>query len=145
MIPAAPAIGHAAFAAFAAALIAGAAADIARGRIPNGCPAVIAAAWAAAALAAGAPPADAAADLAAGLACLAAGFALFAMGALGAGDAKLLAAVALWAGRDDLGACLLAVALAGGALSLLCAAAGRAAVPYGAAIAAGGLFAAPWP
>jgi prepilin peptidase CpaA len=91
---------------------------------------------------------------------LALGFALFAWGKLGGGDAKLLAAVGLWAGLADAPAFLLVTCLAGGALSLAALGPGRLAatyvaarvgalrlhqglaagqVPYGVAIAAGGL------
>jgi prepilin peptidase CpaA len=46
------------------------------------------------------------------------GFALFSAGFLGGGDAKLLAAVALWLGWADLPMFLLYTALAGGALAV---------------------------
>src|SRR3546814_8511013 len=49
---------------------------------------------------------------------LLAGLALFACDALGAGDAKLLAAVLLWAGPGLAPAALLLMALAGGAIAL---------------------------
>jgi prepilin peptidase CpaA len=52
----------------------------------------------------------------AGLAVLAAGFALFAAGKLGGGDAKLLAAVALWLGWPDLTPGLFAISLVGAAV-----------------------------
>ena len=145
MLPsAADALGVLAQAAAFGALACAAAFDVARRRIPDSCALALAASWAAAALAAGAPLAVAAAGLAAGAACLAAGFGLFAAGALGAGDAKLLAAAGLWAGWSGLAGFLLAAALAGGAVALLYASARRArTVPYGVAIAAGGLYAVP--
>lgn len=95
-------------------------------------------------------------------ALLALGFALFAWGRLGGGDAKLLAAVGLWVGLADAPAFLLVTCLAGGALSLAALGPGRLVathlaarvgalrlhqglaagqVPYGVAIAAGGLSA----
>lgn len=49
----------------------------------------------------------------AGLAVLAGGFLLFAAGKLGGGDAKLLAAVALWLGWPELTPALFAISLAG--------------------------------
>lgn len=49
---------------------------------------------------------------------LAAGLALFAWGRLGGGDAKLMAALALWTGFDYLVDLLIAISIAGGALAL---------------------------
>jgi prepilin peptidase CpaA len=54
----------------------------------------------------------------AALAVLVATFALFALGWMGGGDAKLASATALWLGFDGLPAYLLLAALAGGALTL---------------------------
>lgn len=51
-------------------------------------------------------------------AVLAVGFVLFLLRAFGAGDAKLLAAVALWAGPDEVLTLILVTAIAGGALSV---------------------------
>jgi prepilin peptidase CpaA len=56
--------------------------------------------------------------LLAGFAGLAAGFALFALGYIGGGDAKLFACVALWLGFHDLPAYALVACVLGGALSL---------------------------
>ena len=56
--------------------------------------------------------------LAAGAAGLALGFALFAPGWIGGGDAKLFAAIALWLGFGDLLAYAAAASLFGGALTL---------------------------
>jgi prepilin peptidase CpaA len=94
----------------------------------------------------------------AGAITLVAGFLLFSMNFLGGGDAKLLAASALWLGFDPLILFLASVAVFGGALALAIlayrsvpAAAlplpdwmlrlhGKGApIPYGVAIAAGGL------
>lgn len=74
----------------------------------------------------------------------------FAAGMLGGGDVKLLAAAGLFAGFSQLVVFLLVLALAGGVLSLLAlmgvgigtpsaAADGRRYLPYGPAIAAGGV------
>jgi prepilin peptidase CpaA len=57
--------------------------------------------------------------LAVGAATLAAGFVLFILRAFGAGDAKLLAAVALWAGPAHILDLVLVTAIAGGILSLV--------------------------
>jgi len=93
------------------------------------------------------------------LAVLAFGFALFAAGAAGGGDAKLLAALALWAGPWLIFEFLVVTSAAGGLLAVALgtarlfrrrAAAGgldpeagapprRRPIPYGIAIAAGGL------
>jgi len=54
----------------------------------------------------------------AALLILLSGFALFSAGFIGGGDAKLLAAVALWLGWTDLPLFLLYTALAGGILAL---------------------------
>jgi prepilin peptidase CpaA len=49
---------------------------------------------------------------------LAAGFALFALGIIGGGDAKLLAATTLWAGWPGLPGLLMTMGLAGGLVTL---------------------------
>jgi len=56
--------------------------------------------------------------LAAGLLVLAAGILLFAIGGFGGGDAKLLAAGALWIGFDQLLAFLVLTAVLGGVLAI---------------------------
>ena len=98
-----------------------------------------------------------------GLAVLAAGVAMFALNWLGGGDAKLLAAAALWVGWQGLAAFLFWTTLAGGVLAIVLltvrrrtAPAGEAPanwvdgllrrgapVPYGVAIAAGALASLP--
>jgi prepilin peptidase CpaA len=104
-----------------------------------------------AALAAGTGIGPAAADLAAAAAVFAAGALAFRFGLFGGGDAKLLAAGALWLGTAALGAFLLTTVLAGGALALVFLLAGllgrrglagtaTASLPYGIAIAAGGIL-----
>ncbi len=97
--------------------------------------------------------------LAAGGVVLAAGFGLFALRLFGGGDVKLLAVAALWLGWDRLPAFVLGVAVLGGGLAVVVlllrspvlatalAHLGRtpavlhkgAAIPYGIAIAGGGL------
>jgi prepilin peptidase CpaA len=57
--------------------------------------------------------------LAAGTLVLALGIGLFALGWFGGGDAKLLAAIALWLGTENLIPYFLYVALAGGMLAML--------------------------
>jgi prepilin peptidase CpaA len=135
--------------------LAGAICDVRSLTIPNAVPALIAGlfvpyavfvpmAWKLAALSTG---------IATGVCAV--GFGLFAAGLAGGGDAKLLAAVSLWAGPGDLATLLLATAIAGAGLALLlavppvaramralrhgtpAAAAPRNALPYGVAIAAG--------
>lgn len=55
---------------------------------------------------------------AAGLLVLAAGFALFAWGKIGGGDAKLMAAIGLWAGLSLLPSLLFSIAIVNGAVIL---------------------------
>ncbi len=57
--------------------------------------------------------------LGAGLAMLLVGFAMFSRGWIGGGDAKLMAAAALWLGLDSLLIYLMWTALLGGGLALL--------------------------
>lgn len=91
-------------------------------------------------------------DMAAALAVFGGGVAAFHFGVFGGGDAKLLAAGALWTGAASVGAYLLATALAGGLLALgflIWAARSRGqggerpriALPYGVAISAAGILA----
>ena len=101
--------------------------------------------------------------LAAGAVVLVVGFTLFALGYFGGGDAKLMAAAALWVGWNELPFFIFAVVLVGGVLSLMVillrkglgmwpqwlvkSAEGlftpNKAVPYGIAIAAGALLTVP--
>jgi prepilin peptidase CpaA len=100
---------------------------------------------------AGAPAAPILGDLALALAVFLVGAGLFAARALGGGDVKLLAAACLWLGGAQVPEFLMATALAGGVLALaklaerhIGAAEPRtSSLPYGLAIAAGGLIAAP--
>ena len=123
-------------------------------RIPNLLPAGLALLGlgrVAAALAAGGGFAAAAADLGAAGGVFVAGAVAFRCRLLGGGDAKLLAAGALWLGAAALGPFLLATVLAGGALAVAFMVAGfvqrrrdgtaAPSLPYGVAIAAGGILA----
>jgi prepilin peptidase CpaA len=118
--------------------------------IPNAVVAVLAVSFAGFAAIAGLPILEVLAHFACALAVLAGGFVLFFYSLLGGGDAKLLAAAALWFGFEDILPFLAAVALAGGLFTLIYIAAtairsryqetsGRLTIPYGAAIAAGAL------
>jgi prepilin peptidase CpaA len=98
--------------AFAAAM------DLFTMTIPNRISVVMAAAFVPAALMAGLGPWSIALHIGAGLAVLGLGVLLFAGGWFGGGDAKLLAAIALWVGFESLPMYLMYVALAGGMLAL---------------------------
>lgn len=72
---------------------------------------------------------------------------LFAIGAMGGGDVKMIAALALWLPISSLLPMLFVMALAGGALTIIMLiahkvrkSAGILEIPYGVAIAAGGIF-----
>ena len=87
------------------------------------------------------------ADLGGAAAVFVLGAAGFGFGLLGGGDVKLLAAAALWLGASSLLPFLTVTALAGGVLAVAFLAwalvrrqAGRVALPYGIAIAAGAIF-----
>ena len=82
-----------------------------------------------------------------GLAAFAALTGLFAVGAMGGGDVKLLAALALWLPWQPFLMLVVAMALLGGVLTLLCVAwhrigrrTGKLEIPYGVAIAGAGLW-----
>ena len=87
--------------------------------IPNRVSLALVAAFPVAALCAGMGGAVMASHVAAGAAMLAIGIFMFARGWLGGGDAKLLAAAALWLGFEHLAGYILLVALFGGVLALL--------------------------
>lgn len=149
--------------AFAGLMAAAALSDAARYTIPNWLCAIIALVFPLAALSAGLGWTGFALHLAGGFAMLVAGFALFAPGWIGGGDAKLLAAGALWFSGMDLVAFVFHTAIAGGLLVLLLIGVRRcvpmfqlspgwvartplasgAPVPYGIAIAAGALWTLP--
>jgi len=150
-------LASAALAILVICLAAAAASDVVRYRIPNALCLGVAGAFVLYAPAL--PLASVAAHAATGLAVLAVVAAGFALGLMGGGDAKLLAAVALWLGWRTLVPFLLVMAIAGGVLGLALLAARRMApdpappgrwwslilsrqsgVPYGVAIAAAALF-----
>lgn len=99
----------------------------------------------------GLPARDFVAHFACAVTVLAGGFVLFVRSMIGGGDAKLLAAAALWFGFENLLPFLTGVAMAGGALAIAYLAvhairqwlgltSERAStIPYGAAVAAGAL------
>lgn len=93
--------------------------DLVTMTIPNRVSLALVAAFPVAAACAGLGGAAIASHLAAGALMLAVGVLMFARGWLGGGDAKLLAAAALWLGFEHLPAYLLLVAVMGGALTLL--------------------------
>lgn len=152
---------------FPAAMAYAAASDLLTMRIANSVSLGLAAAFLLVALIAGMPVQDMLLHLAVGAGLLVAGMLLFSLNLLGGGDAKLLAAAALWIGYDQLGLFLFSVTLFGGALALLLLAYRRlpaaalplpawavrlhtagGGMPYGIAIAAGALTVYPltrWP
>jgi len=131
--------------------------DIASFTIPNFLNLALVAVFAVFAIAAGLSVSAVGWHLLAGLAALAAGFALFATGHIGGGDAKLFAAVALWLGLKDCLPYALVASLCGGGLALFLMLwrqwplpafllrygwiiklhDGKAGIPYGVALAAG--------
>lgn len=143
---------------FVAGLLDAAVSDLRAFRIANRSPLLLLAAFVPAAVAAGFGWQDWLNHLGAGLALLVIGVVLFARGVWGGGDAKLLPAVAVWTGLAGLPRFLIVMALVGGVLAVLAllarrlplgpsgavrawgerlAASGH--VPYGVAIAAGGI------
>src|SRR5579871_567672 len=101
-----------------AALIAAAGWDIASFTIPNFLQAVLLAGFVLFVVATGMPLASLGWHFVAGALGLAVGFALFATGLVGGGDAKLFACVALWFGFPDLFDYAVIASLFGGALTL---------------------------
>jgi prepilin peptidase CpaA len=107
---------------FPAFVILGAVRDLVSYRIPNWVSLALVAGFlgaAGAAVSAGAPLSVVGLDLAVGAGALAAGVAMFALGWIGGGDAKLFAAAALWLGWPALPTYLAITGLAGGGLALL--------------------------
>lgn len=98
------------------ALLSAALSDASTYLIPNRYPAVIAVAFLL--FAVDKPLAFLLTGLAVGVGVLVLGAALFARGALGGGDVKLLSATAMWASLDRLPLLLFATAIAGGVLAL---------------------------
>lgn len=137
--------------------------DLTSFKIPNRYVAVLAVGFLPAAFLAGLPLSLLAASAAFAAIMLVAGFALFATGTLGAGDAKLIAASALWIGPAAAAPFVLYTTLVGAALGLILLQARKAplpaglarfgwvrglharerVMPYGVAIAAGGMMAMP--
>lgn len=103
---------------FPAAVIAAALKDATSFTIPNWIPGLLAAGFFPAALAAGLPLETFWMNLGVGAAALVVGVGLFALRWCGGGDAKLLAAAALWLGLSALAPFLLVTGIAGGALAL---------------------------
>ncbi len=127
--------------------------------IPNWISLVLIAGFFVVAILAGMDPASLGLHAVVAMGALVLGFALFAFGLFGGGDAKVLAASSLWVGWSSLFPYLIAVTFAGGVLSLLLLGARRiplpefllsrewisrlhnseSGVPYGIALAIGGL------
>jgi prepilin peptidase CpaA len=103
---------------FAALVIVAALKDIATFTIPNWISIALALAFAPAAWLTGQPLGGIGLSYVLGLGMLAAGVGMFALGWLGGGDAKLMAAASLWVGLKGLPAFLLFTGLGGGALAL---------------------------
>jgi len=93
--------------------------DLRSYRLPNWLVAAVASLFIVAAAATGMPLSLALWHGLAGVLVLIAGFGLFTAGVIGGGDAKLLAAVALWIGWTKLATFIFYTALAGGALAIV--------------------------
>jgi len=146
-----------------AMMIAAAAYDVVTLTIPNWISLVLLALFPVLAFAVGMSWAEFGWHVAIGVIALAAGIAAFGVGVVGGGDAKLFAAVALFMGPLGIAPYILAVAVAGGVLAMFFLALHQPrlealtrrsamlthivsrglALPYGVAIVAGALFAAP--
>lgn len=147
-----------------AALIAAAGWDLASYTIPNFIPVCLIAAFAVFAWQVGLPSGTIGAHVLAGVLGLVLGFALFAFGVAGGGDAKLFAAATLWLGLSDLLNYALAASVFGGILTIVLLTFRRipvpamfleqawikrlhdprSGVPYGVALAAGGCAVLPY-
>src|SRR5690606_6289682 len=106
------------FAVFPFAMIFGALWDLTTMTIPNVLTAALAAAFSPLALLAGFGWQEHGLHVGAGVLMLVVGMALFAFGWIGGGDAKFVAAIALWIGWADLLIYLLVASVLGGALTL---------------------------
>jgi len=147
-----------------AAFLLAAITDFTHYKIPNWLTGAIALAFPVVALLIGIAPLAILTHFGVGIFALGIGMMFFAMGWMGGGDAKLIAAVALWAGPQAIWIFALAAAVAGGGLTLgllffrklplpvFMASSNWIAklhdrdsdVPYGAALAAGALYALPY-
>ena len=146
--------------AFSGLLIVAACSDVATMTIPNWVSVALALAFPIAALLLGMPLSSIGLHLGFGVAVLVIGFALFQFGVLGGGDAKLIAAAAVWTGAAAFGPFAFWTTLAGGLMALVLLIARwklkpdtarapylnrllkpKGGVPYGVAIMAGGLAA----
>ena len=134
--------------------------DITSYTIPNFLQIALIVSFVAFVTATGMAPSAIATHLLAGLLGLALGFALFALGLIGGGDAKLFACIALWLGFNNLLEYALLSSILGGALTLALLGArrlplpaalngqtwilklheARGAIPYGVALSAGAFF-----
>jgi prepilin peptidase CpaA len=103
---------------FPALMIVGAATDVTSFRIPNWLTALTAALFFPAAIYLGMPWPELGWHVALGLVLFFVGYALFAFGVFGGGDAKMLAAAGLWFGLGQTVMFLFYTALAGGLLAL---------------------------
>jgi prepilin peptidase CpaA len=103
---------------FPALVIVAALRDATSYTIPNWISLALLAAFAPAALAMGLPPGAVGLHLGVGVIGLIAGMAMFALGWIGGGDAKLFAAAALWLGWPAAGTYAAMTGFAGGALAL---------------------------
>lgn len=140
------------FALLALLLVAASLQDLRHLRIPNRIPLALVALFALRVVLIGGAPVLP--HLIVAAAVLGMGLLLFGLGLLGAGDGKLLAAVALWTAPEHVAALLLLMAVLGGALALVLALRRRFVsprplplselrtlpIPYGVAIAAAGLL-----
>lgn len=140
-----------------AMLLAAAGWDLASFTIPNSLNVAVAVSFGVFALLLGLSPGALSLHLLAGLIALALGFALFALGYIGGGDAKLYAGAALWLGPHDLVIYTLVATILGGFLTLMLLGLrqlplpaglarqdwilklhnGQSGIPYGVALAAG--------
>ncbi len=115
---------------FPAAMAFAAAMDLVTFTIPNKVSIALVAAFVLTAPLVGLSPLDILWHASAGTGALAAGIAMFARGWIGGGDAKLMAATALWLGFEDLTAYLLMTAMLGGVLAILILAYRSVALPW---------------
>ena len=104
--------------AFAGLVIVAAMTDLATFTIPNWISVALAVAFIPASLLAGLPLSQIGIDVGVGVGMFVLGAVMFALGWIGGGDAKLMAASAIWLGLGGLPAFLVFTGLAGGALAM---------------------------